>query len=374
MSLAKFIRGNTAPIIAEWENFAQTLIPQSANPTPLNLRDHIKEILAFIASDIETAQSKEQQVEKSHGEKPEGPTPTAAEVHASLRHAGGVNLNQMVSEFRALRASVVKLWDASLKGATHADLTDLTRFNEAIDQALTEAIQDYSGKMDISRDLFLEILDQDLRQPLDAISTSAELTTKIGPLSERQAMLQSQIADSSARAEDIVSQLLDITKTRLGSGLPIIKAPMDLGLVSTNLVDEIRTLHPERTIDMQVEGDTEGNWDKARIGQVFSNLLGNALQYGFKSTPINVKIKGNADEIVVSVNNEGVPIAQDVIATIFDSLSRPDPSSLVDGEATAVSLGLGLFITKEIITAHGGMIGVVSSEKNGTTFTATLPR
>jgi len=142
----QFIRSDTKSIVSEWENFAQTLVPASEDMTPLALRDHIKEILAFIANDIESAQTESEQIEKSHGEKPRKLNPSAAETHAALRHAGGFNMDQMVSEYRALRASVIKLWGAQLTAATDLDISDLTRFNESIDQALTESICDYTKK------------------------------------------------------------------------------------------------------------------------------------------------------------------------------------------------------------------------------------
>ena len=374
MGLAAFIRDYKADIVSEWEAFAKSLIPQGTPPTPLALRDHIKEILAFIAYDIETAQTQSEQVEKSHGEKPRSPKPTAAEVHASLRHAGGFDLDQMVSEYRALRASVIKLWEASLKDLTRQDFNDQTRFNESIDQALTESIHDYSEKIDLSRNLFLGILSHDLRTPLGAILMSAQLTINIGKLSDRQGMLQSQIADSAARATEIVAQLLDITKARLGTGLPICKDAMDMGFVSHQLVDEIRAIHPDRQIEIENTGDVEGNWDKARMGQVFSNLIGNAVQYGFRGTPIVVKVHGTSKEIVVSVHNQGVPIDPEALPNIFDSLTRAEP---VTGDApatTGINLGLGLYITKEIVVAHGGEINVTSSEQGGTTFILKLPR
>jgi len=295
--LSQFIRLNTAEIISEWEAFARTLVPIGPAATPLALRDHIQDLLNFIAYDIDTEQTRPEQVEKSHGEKPRSPVPTAAEIHASLRHAGGFNLDQMVSEYRALRASIVKLWDASLTDISHANLTDLIRFNEAIDQTLTESICDYSDKLDRSRSLFLGILSHDLRNPLGAISMSADLTTRIGELSERQTMLQAQIGDSASRASEIVSHLLDITKTRLGSGLPIIREDMDVGFVGRQLVDEAKATHPGQAFDIQTSGDLEGKWDRARLGQVLSNLLGNAVQYGFKDAPIFVKICGSPSEI-----------------------------------------------------------------------------
>lgn len=372
MPISTFIRANLPRIVSEWEAFAATLVPQGSTPTPLALRDHIKEILAFVANDIETKQSEAEQVEKSHGEKPRSAAPTAAEVHASLRHAGGFNLDQMVSEYRALRASVIKLWTAELKDVSRANLADMTRFNEAIDQALTESIRDYTDKLDRSRTLFLGILSHDLRNPLGAILMSAELTSKIGDLSERQAMLQAQIRDSSARASEIVSHLLDITRARLGSGIPICKEDMDMGFVSHQLVDEMKAMHPNQEFDLEVSGELEGKWDRARMGQAMSNLLGNAVQYGFKGTPIRLQVKGGSKEIALTVHNEGVPIPPDAIATIFESLTRATPDN--DSESSTVNLGLGLYITKEIIEAHGGTISVMSSEKAGTTFAATLPR
>jgi len=374
MGLAIFIRENNAEIVREWNAFAKTLIPSGTAPTPLALRDHIKEILAFIADDIETVQTQSEQVEKSHGEKPKSPKPTAAEVHASLRHAGGFNLDQMVSEYRALRASVIKLWIVSRKDFSCADVNEQTRFNESIDQALAESIQDYSAKLDLSRNLFLGILSHDLRNPLGAILMSAQLTTSIGKLSERQGMLQAQIVDSASRASEIVTHLLDITKARLGSGLPICRGPMDMGFVGTQLVDEMRALHPAQDFEYHASDDLEGDWDKARMGQVFSNLIGNAVQYGFKGAPIAIIVRGTDKEVTIAIHNDGVPISPDALPGIFDALTRAGTPMGEDSAPTGVNLGLGLYITKEIIIAHGGEIRVTSSEKEGTTFSAKLPR
>ena len=124
------------------EAFARTLVPAAEYMSPAALRDHISEILLFIVDDIESAQTPLEQITKSHGEKIKPKLPTAAELHASLRHDGGFTLSQLVSEYRALRASVVKLWFAHLDDVTHQDLWDLTRFHEAIDQALKESIDD----------------------------------------------------------------------------------------------------------------------------------------------------------------------------------------------------------------------------------------
>ncbi len=372
MRLSAFIREHSKAIIAEWETFARSLVPAADGMTPLSLRNHISYILAFIADDIDSAQTESEQVRKSHGEKPKAAMDSVAEIHAALRQAGGFNLNQMVSEYRALRASVTKLWGAQASEPTRQDTADLVRFNEAIDQTLMESISYYSRKVDHSRDLFLGVLGHDLRNPIGAMLMSAQLIAKIGSLSERQRMLISQVVTSAARATNILDQLLDLTRARLGSGLHVIREPMDMAFVSRQLVDELRTLHPDRTFTLEISGNTEGQWDKPRIGQVFSNLLGNAVQYGFKDVPIAVTVVGEAKDVSISVHNDGVPIPKGAIGGIFDALIRGGPDG--DDDSNSTNLGLGLYITKEIISAHGGTVRVTSTEKDGTTFTARFPR
>ncbi|MGZ3298708.1 MAG: sensor histidine kinase, partial [Asticcacaulis sp.] len=369
MRLAEFIRENNAPIVREWESFARTLEPASASMTPVALRNHIEQMLEFIADDMEAAQTTVQQFQKSRGEKPRPPYPSAAETHASLRHAGGFNIDQMVSEYRSLRASVIKLWGICDRTMTASEAIDMVRFNESIDQAMTESIHDYSSKMEASRNLFLGILSHDLRNPLSAITMSAHLAAKIGQLSPNQSMLIEQIANSADRAGDIVTALLDLTRARLGSGLPLIKLPVDMAYVSKLLVDEARASHPDRIFSLVQSGNLEGVWDRARIGQVFSNLIGNAVQYGFADAPIAVAVDGFKDEVVISVHNEGVPIAPEHLKTIFDALTRVEPAQGGGTGPLSVNLGLGLYICKEIVTAHGGHIDVTSTEKAGTTFT-----
>ncbi|ESQ75331.1 sensor histidine kinase KdpD [Asticcacaulis sp. AC402] len=362
MQLVDFIRGNTAAIVADWESFARTLVPAGVHMGPLVMRDHIVQILDFIVTDIESAQTLAEQTEKSHGDKPKGHNPSAAEIHASLRYDGGFNMDQMVSEYRALRASVTKLWLASSPVVTGAHVNALIRFNEAIDQALTESIRDYSQKLDLARNLFLGILSHDLRNPLGAISMSAQLTMKVGSLGERQTMLQNQIVESSVRASEIVSNLLDLTLARLGSGLPIVRQVMDMGFTGHQLVDEMRVLHPAREFVLKVSGDVRGAWDKARIGQVFSNLLGNAVQYGFRSSPITVRVEGTPHAVVLSVHNEGIPIAPENQHTIFNALTRAQSNDETKSRPISTNLGLGLYISKEIVAAHGGTISFTSTE------------
>ncbi len=380
MRMAAFIRANSKPIIKEWEYFASTLVPPAGDVTPLALRNHIAQLLDFIASDIDSAQTKTEQVEKSRGEKAHPMKTTAAETHASLRHAGGFNMDQMVSEYRALRASVVKLWTAQMTEPSVTDVTDLTRFNEAIDQALMESIHDYTEKLDNSRHLFLGILGHDLRNPLGAILMSSQLMLRIGKYGARETMLLGQIKDSADRANEIVTHLLDLTRSRLGSGIPIIPEPADLGFICRKIVDEMRVMRPDREFQLSLSENLEGKWDKARLAQVLSNLLSNALQYGFKSSPIRVMASGTEKDVILAVRNDGVPIAPGMIDKIFESLTRAEDEDVADPEKPSDepvqdnNLGLGLYISRQAIVAHGGTLTVTSTEKDGTTFTAKFPR
>jgi signal transduction histidine kinase len=219
--------------------------------------------------------------------------------------------------------------------------------------------------------LFLGNLSRDLRNPLSAAMMSAQLLPKIGILNERQSMLASQIVDCSERAREIVINLFDLIRAHFGSGSPVIRTNMDIAFLGRKLVEEMCAAHPERIIKLNTQGDVEGQWDKARIGQAPANLIGNAIQYGFKDLPITVSVKGLPTEVVLSVHNYGAPIPDDTIGTIFDSLTRGGGGNAGDSE---VHLGLGLYITKEIMTSHGGTIGVTSSERDGTTFNAHFPR
>lgn len=370
--LADFIRENTEEIVGEWEAFARTLTPASIHMTPLALRNHIHPILDFVVTDIESPQTGTEQTEKSQGKKTKSLSLTAAETHAALRLAGGFDIDQMVSEYRALRASIIKLWGATNTEMRQEDIIDLTRFSEAIDQALAESVSHYTSEVSSAKNLFLGILSHDLRTPLGVVSMSAELLTQVGTLNERQSMLASQIGESTSRVSKIVSDLLDVTRARFGSGLPINRVSMDMGFVSHQLVEEMRVAYPARTITLDVAGDTKGEWDKARIGQVFSNLLGNALQYSFEGTPVAVSVQGTAEEVVLTVHNDGLPIPAEKIGIIFDALSRATGEEMTGTQAK--NLGLGLYITKDIVISHGGTISVTSSEESGTAFIARFPR
>jgi signal transduction histidine kinase len=167
----------------------------------------------------------------------------------------------------------------------------------------------------------------------------------------------------------MIGQILDLTRSRLANGLQIVAAPMDLCAVLSDIADELRTAHPTHTIALHCD-PLHGAWDRDRLEQVFSNLIGNALHYGSPDHPVTVSARRETNSIVVDVHNQGAPIPDELQAKLFDPFRRGTRDSRT---ATTEGLGLGLFISREIVLAHGGDISVTSSESQGTTFRVRLP-
>ncbi len=365
-ALADFIDEAREEIAQAWEEFARTLEPGASR---LYLRDHIEEILKAIVADMRTAQSAKQQVAKSEGNAEQGPLALIGQTHASERIETGFHLDQVMAEYRALRASVLGLWES--RGG-NADSSGITRFNEAIDEALTEAVAIYVEKTERYRDESLGILGHDLRNPLGAIHMGATLLLKTETLDDRSARVAGRILTGAKRMERLVRDLLDLTRTRLGKGIPIVTIAMDLEPLCGQIVAELEAVHPDRHLRYECEGDLRGEWDSDRLGQVLSNLVGNALEHGAEGGPVDLIARGRVDDILVEVHNGGPPIPPAALPTLFEPMVRHPRS---DGnERSKGGLGLGLHIACQIVVAHGGKLTVTSSEADGTRFTVLLPR
>ena len=375
VTLAQFINENVGAILKEWEAFALTLQPAADTMTKLALRDHAKEILLAIARDIAHAQTDAQQSDKSKGWAPvlEGKE-TAAATHGALRHLAGFDLRQLAAEYRALRASVVKLWREHHSAQQGAMLTEMTRFNEAIDQALAESVARYSDEVARSRDTFLAILGHDLRSPLSAVSMSARYLTIPGKVGTEQLRAVVRINQSVLTMNLMIRDLLEYTRARLGKGIPVMPIACDIGHICEAAHDEIQAAHPDIVFDLEMEGDLRCQGDPARLGQVLSNLLNNAVQHGATQLPITLRARGEADTVVIEVMNEGPAIPAEALQVIFNPLVQLQAEDTASADPMSTSLGLGLFIAREIVLAHGGHLRVESSIPEGTTFTVSLSR
>ena len=370
MGLSQFIIDNIEPILGEWEAFAKSL-PPGQDMDSAALRNDAERMLRFVAADMQSAQSEGERTLKGRGQQASGSEDGAAHVHGGVRLVQAFDLAQMVSEFRALRASVIRLW-ATQMGPTALDATsELTRFNEAIDQILAESVDRFAKDMERSRELLLAVLGHDLRNPLSSIRMSAEVLARTD-LTPRQSELTSAIIRGSERMRKMVHDLLDFTRTRLGAKLVLASDRCELDALCRKIAEETRSGHPDRQVSVASSGDCVGYWDCERMAQLVSNLLGNAVQHGHQKMPVSVTITGNDPGwVTLVVENQGPPIPADRRSSIFDPLNRGHDAT---DHSHPGSLGLGLYIAKEIALAHGGSIRLVQSDLSATLFEVRLPR
>jgi signal transduction histidine kinase len=261
-------------------------------------------------------------------------------------------------------------------GHQRSDLADVTRFNEAVDQALAESIARYEFMVKQSQNMFLAILGHDLRNPLGTVVSGSSFLMQAVDLQPKYILVATRMFNSGKRMSKLVNDLIDFTRTHLGPGIPIRVKQSSLVGLCEEVVNEARTFHPERSIDLRVPAKLDAIFDEGRLAQALSNLIGNAIQYSGPDFPVVVRLAADSDEVSISVTNRGEIIPPEKMATIFDPMVRiASHAGKMDQDYTErTSLGIGLYIAREIILAHEGKIDVTSSVEEGTIFTVTMPR
>ena len=358
MRLANFIEQQMPAVLQEWESFAATLTPAAEGMDAAQLRNHAEQILQAIVIDLRTAQTSEQQFAKSRGEFSLGHTAprTAAEIHAVLRATHGFSIQQLVSEYRALRASVLKLYAEAQPAGPHT-LEDIGRFNEAVDQAIAESVQFYTVEVERWRNVFLGVLGHDLRGPLNAILLTAKTIAKLAngaPVSEATARL----IRGGERMKELLDDLLDFNRSSLHMGIGVKRSSVDLAAVCLEEVELRRASHPDHVIELNVTGSTEGLWDASRIKQALGNLIANAATYGAPRGRISVDLRVDEMQAHLSVKNEGPALPREILSSLFEPLRRMPNGAQGD----RANLGLGLFIVREVARAHGGTVTAESAD------------
>lgn len=369
--LSEFIAANNALIVDECEAFARTLGPTAEDMDRKALRDHIDQILMTIAADMKMPQTEWERSEKSKGHAPValGAPDPAAETHGALRAASGFDVSQTAAEYRALRASVIRLWLRTSPALGPPQVEELTRFNEAMDQALAETLLQFVTAAAASRNLFLGVLSHELRTPLSTIVGSAETLLHVSNQHPQLRDASKRILRGGRRIESILDDLLDYVHSGNEGGIRVNPADTRMDGLCTRIAREVESAFPGSRIKLTREGDMHGCWDEQRVAQALSNLMSNAIKYGAADTPVQVLLDGNAPhQVVVAVRNQGVEISPEKLESLFQPLVRGQ-----EGDPTGTSLGLGLFIVREIAIAHGGSVEVASSDQ-GTTFSFRLPR
>ncbi|HPU52395.1 MAG TPA: sensor histidine kinase [Burkholderiaceae bacterium] len=371
MRLADFIAQEMDAILAQWEEFAASLQPAASRMTSLALRDHGKEILEAIVKDLGASQTPEAQIEKSLGRAPrliDAPE-TAARTHGLLRAQAGFDIRQLASEYRALRASVLRLWAVACE-PNRPDLDEMIRFNEAIDQALAESVAIFSEKTDEAGNLLLGMLGHDMRTPLQAIQMTASYLGKLNA-GEKVTKAAALLIESGGRMKSLLDELIEFNRAKVGLGMHVSPAEVDVAKLFADEMNELRAAHPGRELLLNVTGPTSGFWDGPRLQRLLGNLVVNAVKYGAKGAPVSVSITVDQDTLRLDVRNTGTAIEPSRLEALFAPLSRGNHQELkYDPDA---GLGLGLYIAREIARAHGGEIhGRCEGEE--VTFSVMLPR
>ena len=218
------------------------------------------------------------------------------------------------------------------------------------------------------RERFLGIVSHDLRAPLSGIKIGVTHIARAEDFPPRLTRTANRVKDAIDRMGRMISDLLDFTRGRLGGGIPITPQPVNLRHLARHVVEELQLAHPDHELVLESDPDVTGDWDADRLAQVLSNLCINAIVHGSTPGTVQVALRDDGDLVRIAVTNQGEPIPPDFIPNIFDPFQRGARGNASGG------LGLGLYIAREVVRAHGGLVRVSSSRESGTTFIAELPR
>lgn len=375
--LSDFIVSEIESILQEWETFARTLKPAAEDMSSKELRNHAANLLKIIAKDIRTTQTSEEQIEKSHGDET-GERNDAG--HGRARLESNFTIEQLVSEYRALRSSVLRLWTKSTLLNSETDIDDMVRFNEAIDQLLAASVFSFAqAKREaeeaekVGRSNFLAMLGHELRNPLSPISSAATVLKKTAAGNPVIDKVSGILARQVSHMASLVDDLLDVSRVTRGMievrlEVVDIREVIDYAVEQvlphiTNRHQRLSVLLPPIPVIVQA--------DKTRAIQIFTNLLTNAAKYTPEGGHVHLKMTLSQADVTISVEDNGAGMAPEFIPQAFNLFAQaartPDRSQ--------GGLGLGLALVKSLVELHGGQVGCSSEGLGrGSQFTVRLPR
>ena len=357
MSLPHFIHESLDDILSEWERECGDA-PRGAEPAAR--RVHFGKVLHAVAAEMKRSRAADPVVTAGVATDRKPAAETAPHSHAS----------QLVDDYATLRASVVRQWRRRHPSPSAADLDDLVYFNEAMDRSLAELAATFSPSEAQPHSLFLGVLNHELRTSVASILMSAQVLTHRSAPGTPEAKAAQRILRSCQQVRQSLDALSDFTKVRLGEHLEIDRVRDDMGVLCKQAVDAFARVDPERRVRLTTDGDVSGDWDQTRIREAIGGLLANAARFASRGSIVTIGVDGQgADEVKVTVHGDGTPIDIETLQTIFDPVARVESEN-----ATYAGLGLGLFIVRKVVDAHGGQVSVDSSPSAGTTFTVVLPR
>lgn len=359
MSLPHFIHESLDDILSEWERECGDS-PRGAEPAVR--RAHFGKVLHAVAEEMKRSKAADAAAAATvvSFARRNGDAPAAPHSHAS----------QLVDDYASLRASVVRQWRRKHPSPSGADLDDLVHFNEAMDRSLAELTATFSPSESQPHSLFLGVLNHELRTSVASILMSAQVLTHRSTPGTPEAKAAQRILRSCEQLRQSLDALSDFTKVRLGAQLEIDRVRDDMGVLCKQALDAFARVDPERKVRLTSDGDLGGDWDTTRVREAVGGLLANAARFASRGSVVTIAADGHAaDEVKVTVHGDGTPIDVETLQTIFDPVARVESEN-----ATYAGLGLGLFIVRKVVDAHGGNVSVEASAQDGTTFTMVLPR
>ena len=372
MRLSTFIVVQLDTIVDEWQAFGRSSFPPLNKAEAAELRGCLKGILLAMAKDMER---EGRDASADSGASVLGADARPAARHGALRQRSGIGMAQLVDEFGSMRAIVLTRWYFSgARTDSESVLQQSMRFNRAVDGVLCDAAESFAAASTSARDTYLFTLGQDLRGPLSAIHIASIVLGRpdFGPGTRHNA--SRRVGQALVQMDGLISDLLEYTRNRAVPGIPVDSSPCDLAHVCTAAIESARTSHPARVFDVVTSGDLVASVDGPRIQQALSNLVHNAVKHGDGHTSIKLVATGDDTSVALSVWNAGRAIPEALLEAIFEPWVRVPREGSAALDRPQTNLGLGLFIAREIVAAHGGTIAASSSAAAGTRFTICLPR
>jgi len=400
MRLREFVSENMEAILVAWEDFARDIWPIALTDPqndPATLRDHAAAVLRASVQDMGTSQNAQQQLDKSQGRGTASESSSgfdsASAQHGVIRHAAGLDLPGVIAEYRALRASVIRLWRNSEPKPDLHDLDDLTRFNECMDQSLAEAVQAYTSEVqreresllasesaarreaevaNRSKDIFLATLSHEMRTPLNAIVGWIAILRSEGARGANLAEGLDVIERNTKAQTQLMGDVLDVSRIISGK-LRLEIGDCDLVKTIAESIDSVRPAADARNISINVQLDPLGGrvlCDESRVQQIVWNLLANAIKFTPKGGIVDVSLAQERSNLKIAVSDNGCGITAASLPYVFDRFRQADDST----RRHFGGLGLGLSIVKHLAELHGGTVEAHSGgEGQGATFTLRLP-
>jgi len=361
MTLATFIIDNAEQIISEWEGAA---MPDSGERSAVLQRDQVSQLLFAIAGDIDNTHDVPAY---------ERNMATTIAARSLMHELPGMDLPYISEGIRILRESVIRLWLArGLSGAPDA-VTDICRFNEAVDRVLSESIAHTTLQAERTRAMFLAMLGHDLRTPISAVDMACQYLARTDVPAERKLEAIARISRCTGTMDAMIRDLLDFARARLGKSMTIAAKAAAIAPICLVAVEDARNAHPYREFRFDEHGALSWPVDSDRLRQCLLKLLNNAAQNSIKGTPVMLATHAKDDVLVLRVQHHGQAIPADTMQALFDPLAQLARADAGPDCGPPPKLGLDLFIAQEIARAHGGDIAVTSSGMD-TEFVVSLPR